>query len=182
MIDWLIIYGITSRSRIFHLYGDVTIVGEGLQNLGLCLALSGPLSREGSLSCHTFCDTGPRGFSGLIRRTAPFNRLLQHTWGCGGSILTRILTGIFHQSINLEYCKHFNHFTVCCYRLLSPGAIRNWFFLNIFILYRWKISRGGIFSQYSRSQKNPHIQETINNYLLNLIMYMWFFRESNLRI
>jgi hypothetical protein len=33
------------------------------------------------------------GFSGLIRRTAPFSRLLRHTRGCGGSILTRILTG-----------------------------------------------------------------------------------------
>ena len=30
------------------------------------------------------------GFSGLIRRTAPFSRLLRHTRGCGGSILTRI--------------------------------------------------------------------------------------------
>jgi hypothetical protein len=38
LIDWLIIYGFTSRSRIFHLYGDVTIAGEGLQNLGLCSA------------------------------------------------------------------------------------------------------------------------------------------------
>jgi hypothetical protein len=37
--DWLIIYGFTSHSRIFHLYGDVIINGEGLQNLGLCLAL-----------------------------------------------------------------------------------------------------------------------------------------------
>jgi hypothetical protein len=37
--DWLIIYGFTSRSRIFHLYGDVTIAGEGLQKLGLCSAL-----------------------------------------------------------------------------------------------------------------------------------------------
>jgi hypothetical protein len=27
------------RSRIFNLYGDVTITGEGLQNLGLCSAL-----------------------------------------------------------------------------------------------------------------------------------------------
>jgi hypothetical protein len=35
----LVIYGLTSRSRIFHLYGDVTIAGEGLQNLGLCSAL-----------------------------------------------------------------------------------------------------------------------------------------------
>ena len=37
--DWLIIYGFTSHSRIFHLYGDVTIAGEGLQHLGLCSAL-----------------------------------------------------------------------------------------------------------------------------------------------
>jgi hypothetical protein len=34
------------------------------------------------------------GFSGLIRRTAPFSCLLRHPWGCGGSILTRILTCI----------------------------------------------------------------------------------------
>ena len=39
LIDWLINYGFTSRSRVFHLYGDVTIAGEGLQNLGLCSAL-----------------------------------------------------------------------------------------------------------------------------------------------
>ena len=32
------------------------------------------------------------GFSGLIRRIAPFSRLLRHMRGCGGSILTRILT------------------------------------------------------------------------------------------
>jgi hypothetical protein len=32
-------------------------------------------------------------FSGLIQRTAQFSRLLQNTRGCGGSILTRILTG-----------------------------------------------------------------------------------------
>jgi hypothetical protein len=36
----MIIYCFTFRSRIFHLYGDVTIItGEGLQNLGLCSAL-----------------------------------------------------------------------------------------------------------------------------------------------
>jgi hypothetical protein len=29
----------TSRSRIFHLYGNVPIAGEGLQNLDLCSAL-----------------------------------------------------------------------------------------------------------------------------------------------
>jgi hypothetical protein len=35
----LIDYCLTSHSRIFHVYGDVTITGEGLQNLGLCSAL-----------------------------------------------------------------------------------------------------------------------------------------------
>jgi hypothetical protein len=35
----LIIIGFSSRSRIFHLCGDVTIAGERLQNLGLCSAL-----------------------------------------------------------------------------------------------------------------------------------------------
>ena len=64
VLDWLIIYGFTSRLRIFHLYGDVTFAGEGLQNLGLCSALRActPMNREGSLSCHTCCDTGPRFF------------------------------------------------------------------------------------------------------------------------
>jgi hypothetical protein len=38
-IDWLIIYCFTFRSIFFHLHGDVTIDGEGLQNLGLCSAL-----------------------------------------------------------------------------------------------------------------------------------------------
>jgi hypothetical protein len=33
------IYGFTSRSRIFHVYGDVAIAGDGVQNLGLCSAL-----------------------------------------------------------------------------------------------------------------------------------------------
>jgi hypothetical protein len=42
----LIINGFTSRLRIFHLYGDVTIAGEWLQNLSLCSAL-GAFEQEG---------------------------------------------------------------------------------------------------------------------------------------
>jgi hypothetical protein len=34
LVGWLVVYRFTSRS-----YGDVTIAGEGLQNLGLCSAL-----------------------------------------------------------------------------------------------------------------------------------------------
>jgi hypothetical protein len=76
-------------TRIFHLYGDVTIMvtGEGLQNLGLCSALRA--FEQGGI-----CSL-PQGlrFFGLIQKTAPFSRLLQHARGCGGSILTRILPG-----------------------------------------------------------------------------------------
>jgi hypothetical protein len=36
MIDY---FSSTSLSRIFHLYGYVTITREGLQNFGLCSAL-----------------------------------------------------------------------------------------------------------------------------------------------
>jgi hypothetical protein len=37
LIDYLLF---TSHARIFHLYGDVTIADEGMQNLGLCSPLS----------------------------------------------------------------------------------------------------------------------------------------------
>jgi hypothetical protein len=37
MVDYLRFY--VSCSRIFHLYGDVTIADEGLQILGQCSAL-----------------------------------------------------------------------------------------------------------------------------------------------
>jgi hypothetical protein len=40
----------------------------------------------------TPAETRGLGFSGLIRRTTPFSRLLRHTRGCGGSILTYTLT------------------------------------------------------------------------------------------
>jgi hypothetical protein len=92
-IVWLIIYCFTSRSRIFHLHGDVTIAGEGLQNLGLLLGAQG-LWAGRNLYRATPAVTRDLGFSGLIRRTASFSRLLRHAWGCRGPILTRILTGM----------------------------------------------------------------------------------------
>ena len=41
----------------FHSYGDVTIAGERLQILSYARH-SWPLSSEGYLTCHTYCDTG----------------------------------------------------------------------------------------------------------------------------
>jgi hypothetical protein len=51
----------TSRSRIYHLYEDVTITGEGLQNVGQCLVLRA-FERGGIFIVLTCCDTGPRFF------------------------------------------------------------------------------------------------------------------------
>jgi hypothetical protein len=86
--EWLIIYCFTSRSKIFHLYGDITIAGEGLQNLGLCSALRA-FEQEG-----IFIVTRGIGFSGHIRTTSTFSRVLRHVRGCGGPILTRIPHGM----------------------------------------------------------------------------------------
>jgi hypothetical protein len=65
LIDYLQFY-VPIKNFSLKLYGDVTVAGEGLQNLGLCSAFIA-LSREGSLSCHTCCDTGPRLLKGMWR-------------------------------------------------------------------------------------------------------------------
>jgi hypothetical protein len=57
--DWLIEY---SRSRIFHLYGEITITGEGVQNLGLCSALRAFEQGGVFIVPHLHWDTGPRFF------------------------------------------------------------------------------------------------------------------------
>ena len=61
----MFVWGLSSHSRIFHSYGDVTIAGEGLQIL-TCARHSWPLSSEGSLACHTYCGTG-HPYNGHLR-------------------------------------------------------------------------------------------------------------------
>ena len=53
----LFVWSLSSHSRIFHSYEDVTFAGKGLQILTYARH-SWPLSSEGSLRCHTYCDTG----------------------------------------------------------------------------------------------------------------------------
>jgi hypothetical protein len=74
---------------------------EGLQNIGLCLVLWS-FERGESFIVSQLLWHRTSFFSGFIRRTAPFSCLLQHTRGCGGSILTRILTGLnkYHDNNN----------------------------------------------------------------------------------
>ena len=53
----LFVWGISSHSKIYHSYGDVTITGaERLEILTFARHLW-PLSSEGSLACRTYCDT-----------------------------------------------------------------------------------------------------------------------------
>jgi hypothetical protein len=86
MLDWLIIYGFTSRSRIFHL------CRWRAAKFRLMLGAKG-LWAGRDLYRATPTVKRNLGFSGLIPNTAPFSRLLRHEWGCRGPILTRILTG-----------------------------------------------------------------------------------------
>ena len=57
MFVCLFVWSSSSDTRIFYSFGDVTISGEELQILTFARPLW-PLSSEGFLSCHTFCDTG----------------------------------------------------------------------------------------------------------------------------
>jgi hypothetical protein len=58
------------------------------------------------LYCATPIVTQDLGFSGLIRRTAPFSRLLRHAWGCWGSILTRILMGLESLHVTIKHQEY----------------------------------------------------------------------------
>jgi hypothetical protein len=80
---WLIFYCWfvwRPRSRIFHWYGEVTIVCEAPKKIGLYLAHRA-LGQEGSSLCHIYCDTGRRIFRSQSE-TIPFIRLLRHARGC----------------------------------------------------------------------------------------------------
>jgi hypothetical protein len=101
LIDYLVFYIIIKNISIIWTR-DVTITGEVQQNLGLYSVLR--TFEQGD--CATPATTWGLGLSGLIRRTAPFNRLLRHIRECGGSILTWILL------YSAEWCK-------CTCRLFS---------------------------------------------------------------
>jgi hypothetical protein len=128
IFSWLIVYCFTSRWRIFHLHGDVTIADEGLQNLGLCSVFRAFGQGGSFISYHTCCDMGPRFFrsrpkdrsiqslltthkrmsriySNPDSHASPFSRLLRHTRGCGGTILIWILTGY----LQLTWSSKANH-------------------------------------------------------------------------
>jgi hypothetical protein len=92
-LDWLIgwLYCFTSLSRNFHSYGDVTITGDRLQNLGLCSALRA-IEQGGIFIMPHLLWYGASVFPVSSERPS-ICRLLQHARGCWGPILTRNLIG-----------------------------------------------------------------------------------------
>ena len=65
--------------EFFHSYGDVTIAGEGLQILTYARHLC-PLNIEGSLTCHTHCDTGLPFIIMVISEDPCHSHLLPSVW------------------------------------------------------------------------------------------------------
>jgi hypothetical protein len=55
----LCLFSFESHEQFFRYLATVTINGDKAANLDLCLALTS-FSSEGSFTCHTYCDTGPR--------------------------------------------------------------------------------------------------------------------------
>jgi hypothetical protein len=98
LIDWLIIYGFTSRSLIWRRHHCRWRAAKFRPMLGTQGLWAGR-----DLYRATPAVTRDLGFSGLIRRTAQFSRLLRHTRGCGGSILTRTLTGHYVRKLSCKF-------------------------------------------------------------------------------
>jgi hypothetical protein len=96
LIDWLFI---VLRPAQEYLYGDVTITGEGLQNLDLCSALRA--FEQGGI----FIVPHLLWHGASVYPVSSDQCLLRHTRGCGGPILTRVLTGCYH---NID-CIHRNN-------------------------------------------------------------------------
>jgi hypothetical protein len=112
MIDYL------QYSRIFHLYGDVTIAGEGLQKFGLYSALRAfEQEFKGYLSCHKCCDTGQRFFQSHPKDHPIQSPLTTHKgmWriysnpDLHGEIPTKKCKSNIRQTWNLQACLRSYH-------------------------------------------------------------------------
>ena len=75
----LVCLGFASHLRIFHSFGDVTITDEGLQIL-VYTQHSWPLSSEGSLARHTYCDTGHLFMWSSLHEDPQYSHLLPNNW------------------------------------------------------------------------------------------------------
>jgi hypothetical protein len=97
---WLIICCFTSRWRIFHLHGEVTIDGEGLQNLGQWAFEQGGIFIVPHLLWHR-TSVFPVSSEGPPHSVAFYD----YAMGCEGPMVTRVLMGlIIVTALVLELC------------------------------------------------------------------------------
>jgi hypothetical protein len=85
-------------SNLTAFLAAVTITYDSVANFDLCIALTA-FSSDGSFTCHTFCDMGPR-FTSI--RSQPKNHSPRHTC-CGIPTL--------YVKINRSLCRRSNHCT-----------------------------------------------------------------------
>jgi hypothetical protein len=93
LIDWLIDY-----LRFYVPLKNISLIWKRHHCRWRAAKFRSMLGAQGLWACRDLYRVTPAvtrdlGFSGLIRRTAPFSRILRHTRGCGWSILTWIFTG-----------------------------------------------------------------------------------------
>jgi hypothetical protein len=89
-ICWLVGYCFTSCSRIFYLYGDVSITCEWLQNLGLCSALRA-IEQGGIFIVPHLLWHGASVFWSHPKDCPIQSPLTTHYRGCREYTLTRII-------------------------------------------------------------------------------------------
>ena len=82
-INIRIIWLLSSHSRTFHSYGDITITSAAKFNLYARQSWS--LRSESSLACHTYCDAG-HPFMMVISEDPWHSRLLPSVWS--GAVTT----------------------------------------------------------------------------------------------
>jgi hypothetical protein len=92
LIDWLFTVLRPNQEYFTYEYEDVTITSEGLQNLGLHAWCSRPFEQEGIFIVPHLLWHGTSVFP-VSSEGLPHSVALRHTRGCGGPILTQILTG-----------------------------------------------------------------------------------------
>jgi hypothetical protein len=117
----LFVYSFTPPSRIFHLYGDVTITGKGLQNLVLYSALRAFEQRGIFIML--------RHRASVFFRSYPKDRLIKspltpHNGStCGGSIVTRTLKNC-HKNISISKYHYYTCTQHKCYQEnLFPSSV-----------------------------------------------------------
>ena len=76
LCKFAVVWSLSSHSRIFHSYGDVTIPGEGLQILTYARH-SWPLSSEGSLASHNLLWHGASVYNGHLRGPVTFTPIAE---------------------------------------------------------------------------------------------------------